>query len=149
MRLMTVVAVSLLIARHVEAQYATPVTADPSLAAEIDRRTAAIADKVAAWRHDIHQHPELGYSERRTAALVAAHLRSLGIDVQENVGGVPGVVGTLKGGKPGPTVALRADMDALPVTEMVDVPFKSTVRTTYNGQETGVMHACEIGRAHV
>jgi amidohydrolase len=115
---------------------------DPALQAEIDKRTNAIADKVTAWRHDIHQHPELGYQEKRTAALVAAHLKALGMEVQENVGGIPGVVGILKGGKPGPTVALRADMDALPVTEMVDVPFKSTVRTVYNGQETGVMHAC-------
>ena len=68
------------------------VVADPALAAEIDRRTAAIADKVTGWRHDIHQHPELGYAEKRTSALVAAHLRSLGIEVQENVGGIPGVV---------------------------------------------------------
>jgi amidohydrolase len=65
------------------------VVADPALAAEIDRRTAAIADKVTGWRHDIHQHPELGYAEKRTSALVAAHLRSLGIEVQENVGGIP------------------------------------------------------------
>jgi amidohydrolase len=115
---------------------------DAALQAEIDRRTTAITDKVTAWRHDIHQHPELGYQEKRTAALVAAHLRSLGMEVQENVGGIPGVVGILKGAKPGPTVALRADMDALPVTEMVDVPYKSTVRTVYNGVETGVMHAC-------
>lgn len=115
---------------------------DPALQSEIDKRTTAIAEKVTAWRHDIHQHPELGYQEKRTAALVAAHLKSLGMEVQENVGGIPGVVGILKGGKPGPTVALRADMDALPVTEMVDVPYKSTVRTVYNGQETGVMHAC-------
>mgnify|MGYP002654253124 CR=1 FL=1 len=113
-----------------------------ALQAEIDRRTTAIADKVTAWRHDIHQHPELGYQEKRTAALVAAHLKSLGMEVQENVGGIPGVVGILKGGKPGPTVALRADMDALPVTEQVDVPYKSMVRTVYNGVETGVMHAC-------
>lgn len=116
--------------------------ADAALSAEIERRTAAIATKLTAWRHDIHQHPELGYQETRTAALVAAHLRSLGLEVQENVGGIPGVVATLKGGKPGPTIAMRADMDALPVTELVDVPFKSTVRTTYNGVETGVMHAC-------
>ena len=113
-----------------------------ALQAEIDRRTTAIAEKVTAWRHDIHQHPELGYQEKRTAALVAAHLKSLGMEVQENVGGIPGVVGILKGGKPGPTVALRADMDALPVTEQVDVPYKSMVRTVYNGVETGVMHAC-------
>lgn len=126
---------------------ATPLLAqsspfDPALAAEIDRRTSAIADKITAWRHDIHQHPELGYQEKRTAALVAAHLKALGLEVQENVGGIPGVVGVLKGGKPGPTVALRADMDALPVAEQVDVPFKSTVRTVYNGVETGIMHAC-------
>ena len=122
--------------------FAQPVVADAALSAEIDRRTAAITDKITAWRHDIHQHPELGYAEKRTAGIVAAHLRSLGIEVQENVGGIPGVVGILRGGKPGPTGALRADRDALPVTEMVDVPFKSTVRTVYNGQETGVMHAC-------
>lgn len=115
---------------------------DAALAAEIDRRTAAIADKVTAWRRDIHQHPELGYQEVRTAALVAAHLRKLGLEVQERVGGIPGVVGILRGGRPGPTVALRADMDALPVTEQVEIPFKSTVRTVYNGQDVGVMHAC-------
>src|SRR3954471_14558574 len=85
---------------------AQTIAADPALAAEIERRTAAIAPKVTAWRHDIHQHPELGYAETRTAGIVAAHLRSLGLEVQENVGGIPGVVGILKGGKPGPTVAL-------------------------------------------
>ncbi|MBL0940766.1 MAG: amidohydrolase [Gemmatimonadaceae bacterium] len=116
--------------------------ANAALSAEIDRRTTAIASKLTAWRHDIHQNPELGYQEKRTSALVAAHLKALGLEVQENVGGIPGVVGILKGGKPGPTVAMRADMDALPVTELVDVPFKSTVRTVYNGVETGVMHAC-------
>ncbi len=121
---------------------AQTITSDPRLNAEIDRRTAAIVDKVVAWRHDIHQHPELGYQEKRTAALVAAHLKSLGLVVQENVGGIGGVVGILKGGKAGPTVALRADMDALPITEQVDLPFKSTVRTVYNGQDVGVMHAC-------
>lgn len=121
---------------------AVPAAAQSSLTTEIDRRTAAIASKLTAWRHDIHQHPELGYQEKRTAALVAAHLKSLGLDVQENVGGIPGVVAVLKGGKPGPTIAMRADMDALPVTELVDVPYKSTVRTVYNGVETGVMHAC-------
>ncbi len=94
-----------------------------------------------AWRRDIHQHPELSFQETRTAKLVADHLRSLGLEVQTGVGG-NGVVGILRGAMPGPVVALRADMDALPVAEMVDLPFKSTVRAIYNGQETGVMHAC-------
>ena len=112
-----------------------------ALQAEIDRRSAAIADKVTAWRHDIHSHPELSFQETRTAKLVADHLRSLGLEVQTGVGG-NGVVGILRGGKPGPVVALRADMDALPVVELVNVPYKSTVRTIYNGQDVGVMHAC-------
>ncbi|MGE3616850.1 MAG: amidohydrolase, partial [Gemmatimonadales bacterium] len=88
-----------------------------------------------------HEHPELGNSEIRTAKLVADHLRSLGIEVTTGVAKT-GVVGVLRGGRPGPVVALRADMDALPVTEQVDLPFKSTVRTTYNGMDVGVMHAC-------
>jgi amidohydrolase len=100
-----------------------------------------IESKVIQWRRDFHQHPELGNEEVRTAKIVADHLRSLGIEVQEKVA-FTGVVGILKGGKPGPVVALRADMDALPVTERVDVPFKSTVKAIYNEQETGVMHAC-------
>ncbi len=108
---------------------------------EIDKKATAIEDKVIEWRRDIHQNPELGNNEIRTAKKVADHLRALGIEVQEGVA-VTGVVGILKGGKPGPTVALRADMDALPVTERADLPFKSTVKATYNGQETGVMHAC-------
>ncbi|HTG53964.1 MAG TPA: amidohydrolase, partial [Gemmatimonadaceae bacterium] len=111
------------------------------LHAEIDKGVTAVMPQVVAWRRDIHQHPELGNRETRTAALVAAQLKSLGMDVRTGVG-YTGVVGVLKGGKPGPVVALRADMDALPVTEMVDVPFKSTVKTQYNGQEVGVMHAC-------
>ncbi len=107
----------------------------------IDKEAAAIESKVIDWRRDIHKNPEMGNNEIRTAKMVADHLRSLGIEVTENVA-VTGVVGFLKGGKPGPTVALRADMDALPVTERADLPFKSTVTTTYNGQKTGVMHAC-------
>jgi amidohydrolase len=110
-------------------------------AAEIDRRVEAVLPKVVAWRRDIHQHPELGFQETRTSQLVAAHLRSLGLEVRTGVGRT-GVVGVLKGGRPGPVVALRADMDALPVTEQVDLPFKSTVRAQYAGQEVGVMHAC-------
>lgn len=108
---------------------------------EIDKTAASIESKVIEWRRDFHQHPELGNQEIRTAKIVADHLRSLGIEVQEGVA-VTGVVGILKGGKPGPTVALRADMDALPVPERNDLPFRSQVVAEYNGQKTGVMHAC-------
>ena len=100
-----------------------------------------IEQKVIEWRRDIHQHPELGNRETRTAALVAKHLQSLGMEVKTNVA-VTGVVAILKGDKPGPVVGLRADMDGLPVTEQTNVPFASKVTTSYNGQETGVMHAC-------
>ncbi len=109
--------------------------------AELARRVDAVMPKVVAWRRDLHQHPELGNRETRTAALVAAHLRRLGLEVRTGVAKT-GVVGVLRGGRPGKTVALRADMDALPVTEQVDLPFASKVRTTYNGQDVGVMHAC-------
>ena len=115
--------------------------AQSKLRPSIDQQAAAIETKVIDWRRDIHQHPELGNEETRTAKKVADHLRALGIEVQEGVA-TTGVVGILRGGKPGPMVALRADMDALPVTERVDLPFKSNVTTTYNGQQTGVMHAC-------
>jgi amidohydrolase len=98
-------------------------------------------DSVVAWRRDIHQHPELSGQEVRTSALVAARLRALGLEVQTEVGG-HGVVGLLRGGKPGRVVALRADMDALPVTEPTGLPFASTVRARYNNQDVGVMHAC-------
>ncbi len=108
---------------------------------QIDKQADAIESQVIDWRRDFHQHPELGNQEFRTAKIIADHLRSLGMEVTENVA-VTGVVGVLKGGKPGPMVALRADMDALPVTERNDLPFKSVNTTTYNGQETGVMHAC-------
>ncbi len=109
--------------------------------AEIDRRTTDVMTRVIGWRRDIHEHPELSGSEVRTAALVAAHLRALGIEVRTGVGG-HGVVGVLKGGKQGPVVALRADMDALPVEELVDLPFRSRVKATFAGQNVGVMHAC-------
>lgn len=112
-----------------------------ALHTEITAAVQRVNPKVVAWREDIHQHPELGTHEVRTAKLVADHLRSLGIEVRTEVGG-HGVVGVLRGGKPGRVVALRADMDALPVTELVDVPFKSTVKAMYNGREVGVMHAC-------
>lgn len=112
-----------------------------SLQDEFDRLADTVEDKVIAWRRDIHQHPELGNREVRTAKLVADHLRSLGYEVKTGVA-VTGVVAVLRGGRPGPVVALRADMDALPVTEEVDLPFASKVRTTYAGKDTGVMHAC-------
>jgi amidohydrolase len=111
------------------------------LDAEIDRRAAEVTDSVVAWRRDIHQHPELGNRETRTAALVADHLKALGLEVRTGVAHT-GVVAVLRGGKPGPVVALRADMDALPVTEEVNLPFKSAARAVYNGQDVGVMHAC-------
>jgi len=100
-----------------------------------------IEQKVIDWRRDIHENPELGNREIRTAALVTKHLKSLGMDVQTNVG-VTGVIGILKGGLPGPVIALRADMDALPVLERTPVSFASKVKTVYNGSETSVMHAC-------
>jgi len=107
----------------------------------ISERAEAIEQKVIAWRRDIHEHPELSNREFRTAELVADHLRALGLEVETGVA-YTGVVATLVGGRPGPVVALRADMDALPVIEEVDLPFRSTVRSTYNGQDVGVMHAC-------
>jgi len=110
-------------------------------ASNVDLMADKLEPKVIEWRHDIHQHPELGNNETRTAALIAQHLRSLGIEVKTGVGKT-GVVGILKGDKPGPVVALRADMDALPVTERNSLPYASKVRTTFNGQEVGVMHAC-------
>jgi amidohydrolase len=100
-----------------------------------------LEQKVIDWRRDFHQNPELGNSETRTAAIVAKHLKSLGIEVKTGVAKT-GVVGFLKGGLPGPTIALRADMDALPVEERNDLPFKSVVKTKYNGNEVNVMHAC-------
>ena len=118
-----------------------PLDAQDRLGAAVDARAQQVAGKVVAWRRDIHQHPELSNRETRTAGIVAQHLRALGLEVRTGVAHT-GVVGVLRGGKPGPVVALRADMDALPVTEEVDVPFASKVRSTYNGQDVGVMHAC-------
>ncbi|QHV99461.1 amidohydrolase [Spirosoma endbachense] len=112
-----------------------------TLSARMDKTAEGLEKKVVAWRRDFHQHPELGNREFQTAAKIAAHLQSLGIEVKTGVGKT-GVVGLLKGGKPGPVVALRADMDGLPVTERVDLPFKSEAHTEYNGQQTGIMHAC-------
>jgi amidohydrolase len=112
---------------------------DPS--AQIDARAAALESQVIAWRRDLHQHPELSNREVRTAGVVAGHLQALGLKVHTGVAHT-GVVGLLDTGRPGPVVALRADMDALPVTEEVDLPFASRNRASFNGQEVGVMHAC-------
>ncbi|WP_222537348.1 amidohydrolase [Pedobacter polysacchareus] len=120
---------------------ANAVAQKQNLRPEVSKKALSITQKVIDWRRDLHEHPELGNQENRTAALVAKHLKSLGIEVQTGVAKT-GVVGILKGGKPGPVVALRADMDGLPVTERVDLPFASKVKTRYNGQEVGVMHAC-------
>jgi amidohydrolase len=108
---------------------------------KINSEADKIEQKCIAWRRDIHQNPELGNNEYRTAKLVADHLRSLGIDVKEKVGKT-GVVGILKGAKPGPCIALRADMDALPIVERVDLPFASKAKTIFREKEVGVMHAC-------
>jgi len=119
----------------------TAFAATPALDARIDDAAKRVESSVIACRRDIHEHPELGNREVRTSKLVADKLRALGIDVQTGVAHT-GVVGILHGGRPGRVVALRADMDALPVVEQVDLPFASKVRTTYNGQDVGVMHAC-------
>lgn len=100
-----------------------------------------IEPKCIEWRRDFHQHPELGNQEFRTAKIIADHLRKLGIETTEKVAKT-GVVGILKGGKPGPCIALRADIDALPIIERTNVPFASKQKSVYNGQEVGVMHAC-------
>lgn len=108
---------------------------------QIDELARKIEAKVIQWRHHIHEHPELSNQEEKTAALVAQHLRELGLDVQTGVAG-HGVVGLLRGGKPGPVVALRADMDALPVTEKTGLSYASQVTAAYGDKEVGVMHAC-------
>ena len=120
-----------------------PAAAQPThpLHARIDAAAAALQPKLVEWRRDLHQHPELSMREFRTAKLMAAHLTRLGLEVKTGVSGT-GVVGILRGGKPGPVVALRADMDGLPVKEEVDLPFKSTAVGEYNGRQVPVMHAC-------
>jgi amidohydrolase len=115
--------------------------ADSALEQQVRKDAAAIESQLIEWRRDIHQHPELGEQETRTAKLVADHLTRLGMEVRSNIART-GVVGILKGGKPGRTVALRADMDALPVKEPSGLPFASKARGDYHGTEVDVMHAC-------
>jgi amidohydrolase len=119
------------------------VTGQPAnpLASQVDTLTEEVSPQVVAWRRDFHKNPELGNRETRTAKVIADELRRLGYDVKTGVAHT-GVVAVLKGALPGPVVALRSDMDALPVTEQGDLPFKSTAKAPWNGQEVGVMHAC-------
>jgi amidohydrolase len=114
-----------------------PATEEPA----IDTRAAALETRLVQWRRELHQHPELSNREYRTAAMIAIHLRELGMEIRTNVAHT-GVIGILNAGKSGPLVALRADMDGLPVTEQTGLPFASTETAEYDGQETGVMHAC-------
>ena len=110
--------------------------------AQVEALAAKVDGKVQAWRRDIHQHPELGNREVRTAQLVAEHLRALGFEEIRTGIATTGVTAVLRGGKPGPRIALRADMDALPVTERSGLPFASKVTSTFRGEPVGVMHAC-------
>ncbi len=117
-------------------------TAQAGLSAdELNAQARAIEPQLIEWRRDFHRHPELGNREFRTARIVAEHLEALGLEVRSDIGHT-GVAAVLRGGRPGPVIALRADMDALPVTEQVDLPFRSIATTEYRGQQTGVMHAC-------
>ncbi|MFL6548915.1 MAG: amidohydrolase [Povalibacter sp.] len=108
---------------------------------DLDNAAKSLQPKIISWRRDIHEHPELSNREVRTSQLVAKQLTSLGLQVKTGIG-LTGVAALLKGGQPGPTIALRADMDALPVTEQVDLPFKSKVTAQFRGESVGVMHAC-------
>ncbi|HEU4828776.1 MAG TPA: amidohydrolase [Gemmatimonadales bacterium] len=117
----------------------------PAHAQGDDARIRAAVERIAPGlielRHDLHRNPELSNRETRTAGVVARELRRLGLEVREGIAKT-GVVGILRGGRPGPVVGVRADMDALPVTEAIDLPFRSVARTEYLGRETGVSHAC-------
>jgi amidohydrolase len=130
---------------HINLTIIIGLTCFSSAQAQQPQQAVVISDqleqKVIEWRRDLHQNPELSNREFRTAKVIAEHLNKLGLDVQTGVAHT-GVVGVLVGGKPGPTIALRADMDALPVIEQTDVPFKSTTMSEYRGKEVGVMHAC-------
>lgn len=122
---------------------AAPSSAQPTtmFSPQVEVSIAQVLPRMVAWRRDFHEHPELSYEEVRTSRIVAQHLRSLRMEVRTGVAQT-GVVGILRGGEPGPVIALRADMDALPVAEEVDLPFRSHARGTYLGQDVGIMHAC-------
>lgn len=112
-----------------------------SVGSTLDAKALGVQPRMIEWRRDFHEHPELSNREFHTSKRVAAHLKSLGLEVRTGIAHT-GVVGVLKGKLPGPTIALRADMDALPVTENNDLPFRSRVTSTYRGESVGVMHAC-------
>jgi amidohydrolase len=131
----------LLIAASLFVAPASAQTAPGGFAPAVETSIQSVLPRMIAWRRGFHQNPELSYEEVRTARVVAAHLRSLRMEVRTGVA-LTGVVGVLRGGRPGPVIALRADMDALPVTEEGDLPFRSRARGTYNGQQVGIMHAC-------
>ena len=120
---------------------ATGGAAAQDLNARLDAAISKLEPRVIEWRRDFHQNPELSNREFRTSKIVAEHLKKLGLEVQTGVAKT-GVVGVLRGGKPGPTIALRADMDGLPVIEQNELPFRSRVTTTYRNETVGVMHAC-------
>ena len=128
------IAITFIPAIHVTAQVS-------ELKANVDKLAAGMEPRVIEWRHHLHQYPELSNREFKTSAYVAAHLRSLGLEVRTEVAHT-GVIAVLKGGKPGPVVALRADMDGLPVKERVVLPYASKEKGEYNGEEVDVMHAC-------
>ncbi|HEU5134218.1 MAG TPA: amidohydrolase [Steroidobacteraceae bacterium] len=113
----------------------------PAYSKDLEAEIKAVDASIITWRRDFHQHPELSNREVRTSGIVAEHLKKLGLEVETGIART-GVVALLKTGKPGPTIALRADMDALPVTERADVPFRSVAKSSYRGEEVGVMHAC-------
>ena len=117
------------------------ICASPAYSKDLEAEIKAVDSKIISWRRDFHQNPELSNREVRTSGIVAEHLKKLGLEVETGIAKT-GVVALLRTGKPGPTIALRADMDALPVTERTDVPFKSVAKSSYRGEEVGVMHAC-------
>ena len=123
--------------------FVTPALAQTQsgFAPPVESSIQSVLPRMIEWRRDFHEHPELSYEEVRTARVVAQHLRSLRMEVRTGVAQT-GVVGVLRGGRPGPVIALRADMDALPVTEEGELPFRSRARGRYNGQDVGIMHAC-------
>ncbi len=120
---------------------AGPAAAQEAQRAEVAEAAQRLQAQVVEWRRDLHMHPELGNRETRTAGVIADHLRSLGLEPRTGIA-TTGVTAVLKGGRPGPRIALRADMDALPVTERTGLPFASKATATFRGETTGVMHAC-------